>query len=152
MQHTAVISMAQLDGSFVVLAVFMFLLLLTKSMPRRGVVRLARRVGEWAHGPGNKPMNGMKNSSCGSSSGDENCALTFAASNTCWPQMSGCQPLDNAATGSPTTGSSTTFVTLLMYSRRSSRPRPSAAGKKGRHLSSTNRAARQWLRNATADS
>ena len=48
MQHTAVISMAQLDGSFVVLAVFMFLLLLTKSMPRRGVVRLARRVGEWA--------------------------------------------------------------------------------------------------------
>jgi hypothetical protein len=40
--------MPQLDGTLVVVAVFIFLLLLSKAMPRRVVVRIARRVGEWA--------------------------------------------------------------------------------------------------------
>jgi hypothetical protein len=40
--------MSQLDGSFVVLTVFLFLLLLTKPTPRRVVVRLVRPASEWA--------------------------------------------------------------------------------------------------------
>jgi hypothetical protein len=48
MQHTAVIGMPALDGSFVVLAVFIFLLLLTRPTPRGVVVRLVRRATDWA--------------------------------------------------------------------------------------------------------
>src|SRR4029453_4899660 len=40
--------MPQLDGTLVVVAVFIFLLLLSKAMPRRVVVRIARRIGDWA--------------------------------------------------------------------------------------------------------
>jgi hypothetical protein len=40
--------MPQLDGTLVVMTVLIFLLVLTLAMPRRIVVRIARRVGEWA--------------------------------------------------------------------------------------------------------
>ncbi|HEY9469188.1 MAG TPA: hypothetical protein VIQ76_06185, partial [Propionibacteriaceae bacterium] len=47
MQHSAVIEVPQVDGSLVVLVVFIGLLLLTEPRPRRVVVRLARRFGDW---------------------------------------------------------------------------------------------------------
>ena len=40
--------MPHLDGTLVVVTVFIFLLLLTLAMPRRIVLRIAERVGEWA--------------------------------------------------------------------------------------------------------
>ena len=40
--------MPQLDGTLVVVTVFIFVLLLTKAMPRSVVLRIATRVGEWA--------------------------------------------------------------------------------------------------------
>ena len=54
MRHSAVIEVPQLDGSWVVLVVFIGLLLLTEPRPRRGVIRLATRVGEWAKTHGQK--------------------------------------------------------------------------------------------------
>jgi hypothetical protein len=47
MRHSAVIEVPQVDGSLVVLVVFVGLLLLTEPRPRRVVVRLARRFGDW---------------------------------------------------------------------------------------------------------
>src|SRR5512133_2826899 len=48
MQHSAVIEVPQVNGSLVVLVVFVGLLMLTKPRPRGVVVRLAKRVGDWA--------------------------------------------------------------------------------------------------------
>ena len=48
MQHSAVIEVPQLDGSWVVLVVFIGLLMLAEPRPRRVVVWLGRRVGDWA--------------------------------------------------------------------------------------------------------
>lgn len=48
MQHPAVIEVPQVNGSLIVLVVFVGLLLLTKPRPRGVVVRLAKRVGDWA--------------------------------------------------------------------------------------------------------
>ena len=48
MQHSAVSEVPQVDGSWDVLVVFLGLLVLTQPLPRRVVVRLARRVGDWA--------------------------------------------------------------------------------------------------------
>lgn len=47
MRHSAVIEVPQVDGSLVVLVVFVGLLLLTEPRPRQVVVRLARRFGDW---------------------------------------------------------------------------------------------------------
>jgi hypothetical protein len=47
MTRRAVSGVPQVDGSFIVLAVFFLLLLLAGTMPRRVAVRLARRVSDW---------------------------------------------------------------------------------------------------------
>jgi hypothetical protein len=48
MPRRAVIGVPQVDGAFIVLAVFFFLLLLAGTMPRRVVVRLGQRASDWA--------------------------------------------------------------------------------------------------------
>jgi len=76
---------------------------------------------------------------CGWWNGDGDCALIFDVSNTFWPLIRGCQPLGNAATGSPTTSSSTIFAVCLSRSRRSSNLKPSIPGTRpltSRHIGS----------------